>query len=138
MGRAIVGFFVVMSLATMGCGSDDGEGGGTGGTSSGGTGGAAGTTGSGALLAPEIEMVMPMAPAGLHVSWMNKQDDCDSVDAERKTATVDFAEIFSVPGYVDNEHDETASEKLEYTYRLRCKKGGAYSPYSNEMGGTPE
>ena len=112
---------VIGLLLATACGSDDGESGSTG----------------GALSAPVLEMVMPMAPAGLHVTWKNIQADCDSVEGERRTASADYAVVFSVPGSVDNEHDGTATDKVEYSYRLRCKKGGEYSPYSNEMSATP-
>jgi len=102
------------------CGSDDG-----------------GDDKGGALTAPVVEMVMPMAPAGLHVTWKNTTSDCDAVLGERKTASVEYAEVFSVPGSVDNKHDGTATDKVEYTYRVRCKRGAEYSAYSNEMSGTP-
>ncbi len=84
-----------------------------------------------------FEMVMPMAPAGLHVTWKNTQADCEEIEGERKTATAEYAIVFSVPGSADNKHDGSATDKVEYTYRLRCKKSGSYSPYSNEMSGTP-
>lgn len=119
-GRRMTAIFGLL-LATA-CGSDDGDGGGS---------------GSGALAAPLVEMVMPMAPAGLHVTWKNVQADCEEIEGERKTATADYAVVFSVPGSADNKHDGTATDKVEYTYRLRCKKGSSYSPYSNEMSGTP-
>lgn len=79
---------------------------------------------------------MPMEGA-LHLEWMNMQKDCDSVEAERKMHTDPFAQIFSVPGTVDNKMDSSATENMDYTYRLRCKKGTAYSDYSNEMSGNP-
>lgn len=92
---------------------------------------------SGSLAAPTIETVMPMAPAGLHVAWKNNQPDCDQIEGERKTPTAAYAVVFTVPGTVDNEHDGTATDPVEYTYRLRCKKGDDHSAYSNEMAGTP-
>ncbi len=167
MSNGFIGLSLIVALATFGCGSSDSDGGGgsggtgataSGGAGSGGTGGSTSTGGmagmnmggmaggnmggmagtSGSLLAPVIQMVMPMAPAGLHVSWMNKQSDCDSVEGERMSPTADWASVFSVPGYVDNKHDATATDKVQYMYRLRCKKGADYSPYSNEMGGMPQ
>lgn len=103
------------------CGSDDDGGG----------------SGSGTLSAPVLESVVAMAPAGLHVTWKNAQSDCDEVEGERKTATADYAVVFTVPGSADNKHDGTATDKVEHTYRLRCRKGEKYSAYSNEMSGTP-
>lgn len=120
MGRRMTAIFGL--LLASACGSEDDGGGGS---------------GNGSLAAPLLEMVMPMAPGGLHVTWKNAQADCEEVEAERKDATTDYAVVFSVPGSVDNKHDGTATDKVEYTYRLRCKKSDSYSPYSNEMSGTP-
>lgn len=103
-----------------GCGSDDGG------------------DQAGSLQAPLLETVMPMAPAGLHVTWKNVTTDCDSVEGQRMTATTPWTVAFTVPGSVDNEHDGAATEKVEHTYRVRCKKGDQFSPYSNEMSGTPQ
>jgi hypothetical protein len=137
---------LTLLLAVSACGSDDGDGGsggqgGQGGSAgssgSGGSAGSAGSVGSGALAAPVLEMVMPMAPAGLHVTWQNVQTDCDEIEGERKSASAEYTNVFGVPGYVDNSHDASATEAIEYTYRVRCKKGADYSPFSNEMSGMP-
>ena len=80
--------------------------------------------------------VMPMEGA-LHLEWMNNQGDCDLVEAERKMHSDPFQPIFSVPGTADNKMDASATDDMDYTYRLRCKKGGSYSDYSNEMSGNP-
>lgn len=121
--------FALCSLLAA-CGSDDSDDGS-------GTGGTAGSGGGQALSAPVLETVMPMAPAGIHVTWQNVQSDCEEIEGERKTATAEYAVVFTVPGSVDNEHDGTATEKVEYTYRVRCRKGTDYSPYSNELSATP-
>ncbi|AKU93579.1 hypothetical protein AKJ09_00243 [Labilithrix luteola] len=93
-----------------------------------------------ALAAPTITMVMKMA-GGLHVTWTNNERDCDAIEGERKTKGTpgtDWAVVFTVPdGTVDNKHDAPLQAGTTYTYRLRCKKGADYSPYSNEMSGTP-
>jgi hypothetical protein len=96
-----------------------------------------GAPGTGALSAPVIEEVMPMEGV-LHVSWQNAQPDCDAVEGERKPASGDYTMAFSVPGNVDNKMDTGATPAGTYSYRLRCKKGTAYSPYSNEMSGAAE
>ena len=133
----VIGLVVTLSLS--GCGSDDDGGGGHGAMSgASGSSGSGGGAGASALAAPTVKSVMPMPPAGLHVTWNNVQTDCDEIEGERKTATVPYAVAFKVPGYVDNEHDATATESLEYTYRVRCRKGSDYSPYSNEMSGMPQ
>lgn len=153
MKRWSLGFALALFVSTAACSSDDDDGGGAGnagtaGTagsagSGGGTGGASGASGAGgsagsstALAAPTIDTVAPMA-GGLHVMWTNVQTDCDEIEGERKTATAEYAVVFKVPGYVDNKHDGTATEPTEYTFRVRCRKGSDYSPYSNEMSGTP-
>ena len=92
---------------------------------------------SSALAAPELTSITPMTGA-LHLKWTTHQHDCDSFEGERKTSALAFAAAFSVPGSVDNEMDATATDPAEtYTYRLRCKKGSTFSPYSNEMSGSP-
>ena len=138
MVKPLFRFSWMFAVTALACGSSDNSGsGGTGASANGGA--SSGGAGAGtSLLAPVIEMVMPMAPAGLHVSWSNTQADCDSVDGERKTLSAAWAQVFTVPGYVDNKHDGTATEKIAYSYRLRCKKGASYSSYSNEMSGTPQ
>lgn len=95
-----------------------------------------GTSGTGTPQAPMLMEVIPMASA-LHLTWMNNQADCDTVEAERKMGSDAFATAFSVPGTVDNKMDTAATDDMMYTYRLRCKKGGAYSGYSTEMGANP-
>ncbi|MCU0654270.1 MAG: hypothetical protein MUF64_02950 [Polyangiaceae bacterium] len=117
-----------------------GAGGATGGSGAAGV-GSAGAGGSGnasaALQAPQIDMVMPMQGA-LHVMWINKQADCDTIEGERKTDTDPYAMVFTVPGEADNKHDTSAMMDMTYTYRLRCKKGDAYSDYSNEKSLNPK
>lgn len=93
------------------------------------------TTASGPQ-APEITELMPMAGA-LHVNWKNTTADCDAVEGERKSDKAAYAVIFTVPGAVDNKMDNDAREDMTYTYRLRCKKAGAYSDYSKEMSANP-
>jgi hypothetical protein len=94
------------------------------------------------LKAPKIDMIMKMMGA-LHVTWTNAEASCDSVEGERQATMSDgsvmenYKVVFTVPGEADNKHDTTATDAMKYTYRLRCKKGTTYSPYSNEMSGTP-
>lgn len=90
-----------------------------------------------ALEAPALDAVEPMA-GGLHVRWTSHQHDCDAVEGERKSGSGQFEQVFTVPGSADNEMDGTATDPtVSYTYRVRCKKGAAYSAYSNELSGTP-
>lgn len=136
--------------AAIGCGDDatgdGGSGGGgtmttgstTGSTTSSTTGATTSTGSQNMLQAPVIDMVEALH-GGLHVFWTNVQTDCDSVEAERRDgADAMFQVVFTVPGTVDNNADDMANDPMvEYTYRLRCKKGADYSPYSNEMSATP-
>lgn len=89
------------------------------------------------LAAPTITGLPAMA-GGIHVSWKNVQKDCDTIEGERKSATEAYKVVFSVPGAADNKHDGAGlAAGTTYTYRLRCKKGDAASPYSDEKSGTP-
>lgn len=88
------------------------------------------------LRAPVLDSVEKMH-GGLHVMWTNTQPDCDAIEIERRL-DADFALIFTVPdGSADNKHDGTVVGGKEYSYRVRCKKAVSYSPYSNELKGTP-
>ena len=111
---------LVATMATAGCSSDDSN----------------KDEAMGELEAPMLMDVVPMEGA-LHVMWMNMQTDGESVEAERKTEATEFALGFSVPGSVDNKMDSAATENTTYTYRLRCKKGDRFSPYSNELSANP-
>ncbi len=100
-------------------------------------GAASGEAGSNTLSAPTLDKIMKMT-GGLHILWTNPAGvTCDSIEGERKTDTAPYAVAFTVPGEVDNKHDATATQPTKYTYRLRCKVGAGYSPYSNELGATP-
>lgn len=89
------------------------------------------------LAAPTLSTLAPMA-GGLHVMWKNNQKDCDAIEGERKSGAEDYKVVFTVPdGTVDNKHDGPLTAGTAYTYRLRCKRGSDYSPYSNEKTGTP-
>ena len=92
---------------------------------------------NGALQAPMLMEVEPMEGA-LHITWMNMQEDADTVEAERKMDDGAFEPAFSVPGTVDNRMDPEATDDMPYTYRLRAKKGAEYSQYSNEIAGNPQ
>lgn len=89
------------------------------------------------MKAPSLSTLAPMA-GGLHVMWKNNQKDCDAIEGERKAGAEDYKVVFTVPdGSADNKHDGPLTAGTGYTYRLRCKKGSEYSPYSNEKTGTP-
>jgi hypothetical protein len=63
----------------------------------------------------------------------------DTVEGERERgAEPSFTALSSVPGTVDNKADDAATDPMTvYTYRLRCKVGEVYSPYSNEASASP-
>lgn len=86
------------------------------------------------LEAPTLTEAMPMG-GGLHVFWKNPaKTTCDTIEGERKSDGESYAVVFSVPGEATNKHDSSKMKAgTTYTYRLRCKVGSAYSPYSNEL-----
>lgn len=131
-------YAIVLFLAVLvGCSSKT-EGGDAGSDAATESGGGDAMTGSdsGTLLAPVIVSAEPLG-AGLHVMWTNTQKDCDAIEGERKSTTEAYKVVFTIPdGTVDNKHDEPLMSGTMYTYRLRCKKGMAYSPYSNEKSNT--
>lgn len=91
---------------------------------------------SGSPQAPMLRSVEKMEGA-LMVRWMNMESGCSAVEGERKMGAESFAQTFSVPGDVDNKHDAAATADATYTYRVRCKKGEAYSAWSDAMGMNP-
>ena len=97
----------------------------------------ANTPAAATVKAPTIMEIMKMAGA-LHVSWTNAEPSCDSIELERKTATVAYKVVATLPGEADNKHDTGATSATMYTYRVRCKKAGVYSEYSNEMSASPK
>lgn len=101
---------------------------------------ASSTTSTGGGEAPAAPMLDDVAPLhmALHVYWTNVADDCDEIEGERSTPEDDFALIFTVPGTVDNEADDAATDSaVTYTYRVRCRRGEVYSEYSNELSASP-
>ena len=86
--------------------------------------------------APMMESVQKMGGA-LMVAWMNMDAGCSAIEGERKDGAGAFVLSFSLPGDAESKHDTAASGDMTYVYRLRCKKGNSYSPYSDEMGMNP-
>jgi hypothetical protein len=123
---------VFLAAAVVGCSSADEP-----------AGGAAAATKESAPRPPTVDEVAKM-DGSLHVTWKNADSSCDSVEGERQAKMADgsimekYKVVFTVPGDVDNKHDTSASDDMEYTYRLRCKKGATYSPYSNELSKNPK
>lgn len=114
MGRRLLGVLglALLPAVTAACGDDaDGDG------------------------APSIVSVEPMA-GGLHVTW-SLPARCDAVEVERQSPGGAFEVVYTLPGAADNKHDGTATEDFVYTYRVRCKVGDGYTPYSNEVGADP-
>lgn len=88
------------------------------------------------LQAPMMKSVEKMDGA-LMVTWMNMESGCTAVEGERMMGAEPFQQVFSVPGDVDNKHDTTATADVMHMYHVRCKKGEAYSAWSDEMGMNP-
>lgn len=141
-------FMAVALAVTAGCSSSESKdpGPGTAGTSTApaptstvpddGTPPAATTPATAAPKAPTMDGIMKMHGA-LHVSWTNEEPSCTAVELERKTGTVAWKVVYKLPGEADNKHDASATDATMYTYRVRCKKGEVYSPYSGEKSATP-
>lgn len=130
--RAIAIGAVALSLAGVcaGCGDDVA-------TPDASTEGAAASAGAGSsgIEAPVLLEVTAFSLA-LKITW-ETHEDCDFIEAERKTALTDYEDAFEVPGSDTVYVDEAATADQTYTYRLRCKVGDALSTYSNEKTGNP-
>lgn len=95
------------------------------------------TAADGEPQAPYLDTVAAMHGA-LHLFWTNETTDCDAIEIERSTSE-DFELVFSVDGDVEDLADDDATDpSLLYTYRLRCRQGEVYSPYSNEDARSPK
>jgi hypothetical protein len=90
-----------------------------------------------AIQAPLIDVIMPLSPdagvVGIHLGWDPQGETCDQFVGERKDALDPYTTWFTVQGTITT-YDDTTPMKVgvNYTYRIRCKKGSRYSPYSNE------
>lgn len=91
--------------------------------------------GGGALIPPILMEVAPFAGM-MRVSWQYKSA-CDEIEGERRTPTTEFVQVFKAPGTDTAAVDAQAYEDITYSYRLRCKRGEAFSEYSNEKTGNP-
>lgn len=85
---------------------------------------------------PQID-VMQTVPTGIKVGWYDTPD-CDLIVAEMKNGIQSYKEEFSVAGTETSTIDiKPASfpnhDSMQFTYRLRCKKGTQFSAYSNEL-----
>jgi hypothetical protein len=91
-----------------------------------------------AIQAPMIDVVRPLRPdagmAGVHLGWDLQGQSCDQIVGERKDALDPYTTWFTVPG-TSTSYDDTTPMAVgtNYTYRIRCKKGSSFSPYSNEV-----
>jgi hypothetical protein len=141
---AAVVIAVGVAVAACGGGGTTGSGGGTTTTSGGGattstsTSGTTSSTSTGASKpqAPHLDSVKPLN-GGLNLTW-TELGTCDTIEGERKEALVDYMVVITVNGGVGMAPDPTATVDQNYTYRLRCKAGGVYSDYSNELSANPK
>lgn len=124
---AKIGLCVAL-VALGGCASaDEDEGSGSGGV----TGGVV----EGALAAPVLDDVIPVAKV-LRIRW-SVLSACDEIEAERRTDAETFAPAFTAAG-TDTDHvDEAANTDQTYTYRLRCLRGEESSDWSNTLSANP-
>ena len=134
-----VATLLVMSLL-VGCESSPGDAGG---------GGAGSTTTASGSSSSAVVSMDPQAPqldtvgalhGALHVFWTNITTDCDAIEIERKTEMAPtFVPLLSVAGDIEDVADDSATNyDMVYTYRLRCQRGGVFSPYSSEGSRKPK
>lgn len=90
------------------------------------------------LEAPIFDTLKPNASKTLTVGWTNVQKDCDGVEAWRKDALDPYVVVFTAPGTASSQDDPGATQNINYTYKLRCKKGSSYSPFSYELSANPQ
>lgn len=131
--RIALGSFL-LACACAGCAeTDEGASGGGGEAGGSGSGGAVDTS----PRAPILDTVAALHGA-LHLFWTNEREFCEEVEAERKIGDDPFEVLFVVAGHVEDRADDDATDPaVLYTYRLRCKKDGVYSSYSNEDARSP-
>jgi hypothetical protein len=91
----------------------------------------------GALIAPYLETLKPNDAGTLTITWTNEETDCDNVEGWRKDALDPYAVVFTVSGQTTAQDDPGATGNFNYTYKLRCKRGADYSPYSFEESANP-
>lgn len=131
-------FLPLLAVLSFACGDagSSGTGGGGGADASGS--GAGGAEDDGPPKAPYLDTVAALHGA-LHLFWTNETTNCDAIEIERSIDEEPFGLIFSVEADVEDLADDSATDPtLLYAYRLRCKKGDAYSPYSNVDSRSPK
>lgn len=88
--------------------------------------------------APVIDTIKA-EDTGIVLTW--DKEDCDEITAERKYAlqpyTVVFDSLTNVTTFIDSEIPNIPNNTTtEFTYRVRCKKDGVFSDYSDEVSHT--
>lgn len=107
--KRLIGFSALF-LATLGCGS-----------------GSSGTPNAPSNLATSI------LSGGIHITWTDNSTNEAMFMIERKTASGQFADAYSVPFNITQYHDTQVTVGATYTYRVRAMTdGGTTSAYSNE------
>lgn len=100
--------------------------------------GSAGDAAPELLQAPVLDTLKPGVPGpSLVVGWENPTPDCDTVEVWRKDALDPYVVIATPPGTATAYEDTTATQNENYTFRLRCVKAGAGSPFSSEESANP-
>jgi hypothetical protein len=68
------------------------------------------------------------------IVWQNNQPDCGLIEGEHENALLSYALRFSVSrSTTRTTYPGTYPTSVQYTYRVRCKKGVSCSAYSNEL-----
>jgi len=90
------------------------------------------------LLAPYFETLKSNGGNGLDLTWTNETMGCSMIEVWRKDGLFSYAIVGMPTGGLTAFTDPTATQNQNYTYKLRCLKNGALSPYSWEMSANPQ
>ncbi|MTI28330.1 M43 family zinc metalloprotease [Fulvivirga kasyanovii] len=76
------------------------------------------------------------ASTSVSLNWTDNSDNEESFEIERSADGTNFSPVTSVATNTTSYSDTGLSPNTTYTYRVRAKKGSAYSAYSNSSSAT--
>ena len=86
---------------------------------------------------PTLLVVTQYSDTELEIVWKDNSPDEDDFRLERKENGGAYAEIATIGANMDYYRDSGLDKTKTYTYKVRAKKGVAYSGYSNEDSAQP-
>ncbi len=89
--------------------------------------------GSSAPLPAPSALTASLLGAGIHLVWTRNSTDESEFQIERKSGSVDYTKLTSVPFGTTVYHDEPVTSGTTYFYRVRAAAGDRLSTYSNEV-----